>query len=473
MLREQARLLTKAHRLADLGLTAAAFVGAYGLKKYALPPPYGGLTITPNYYLILLMILVIWYVSLNYFRVYVSSRNLRYATVFWNVLKAVSTGMLILILAIYVLKLEDLSRILLGIFFLLDIVFLAVSKRVIYQVLSRFRRNGFNFRNILIIGSRERARDVVGVIGSRLGAGFRVVGCLETRASDVGKSVRNGVKVVGTVDRLEEILRQDVVDELVFAMPLKKIASVEHHMALASEMGISVRIIPLQLPEVGALSFEDFLGIPTMTFKTTPPPQAGLLIKNALDAVSAGVCVVLLFPLFLLIAGAIKIASPGPVFFIQERCSLYGRRFKLYKFRTMVPDAEARLDEVKALNECDGPVFKITRDPRIIPWVGTFLRKTSLDELPQLINVLKGEMSLVGPRPPLPAEVGRYDAWQRRRLSMKPGLTCLWQCTARRNEISFGDWMKMDLHYIDNWSLGLDFKILLRTVMVVFSGEGR
>lgn len=145
----------------------------------------------------------------------------------------------------------------------------------------------------------------------------------------------------------------------------------------------------------------------------------------------------------------------------------------VYKFRTMVPDADKRQNEFLALNEADGPAFKIKKDPRIIPYIGTFLRKTSLDELPQLINVLRGEMSLVGPRPPIPGEVEQYDIWQRRRLSMKPGLTCIWQCAPKRNDICFNEWMKMDLHYIDNWSLWLDFKILFKTVKAVLAGDGR
>jgi lipopolysaccharide/colanic/teichoic acid biosynthesis glycosyltransferase len=176
---------------------------------------------------------------------------------------------------------------------------------------------------------------------------------------------------------------------------------------------------------------------------------------------------------FAVIGAAIRLDTRGPVFYRQERCGLNGRRFQLLKFRTMVPDADRLRERLAHCNECDGPVFKIRQDPRIIPWLGRFLRKTSLDELPQLINVLRGEMSLVGPRPPIPAEVAQYETWQRRRLSMKPGLTCIWQTTPRRNEVSFKEWMKMDLAYIDNWSLGLDFKILARTALVVVLGYGR
>jgi lipopolysaccharide/colanic/teichoic acid biosynthesis glycosyltransferase len=165
--------------------------------------------------------------------------------------------------------------------------------------------------------------------------------------------------------------------------------------------------------------------------------------------------------------------SSGPVFFKQVRVGLNGRKFIVYKFRTMLVNAEAMLPDLRNLNEADGVVFKIKNDPRIIPRIGTFLRKTSLDELPQLINVLRGEMSMVGPRPPLPEEVAEYKDGERRRLSMKPGITCIWQSQQRRNEIPFEKWMELDLEYIDNWSLWLDFKILSKTVVTVILGRGR
>ena len=223
-------------------------------------------------------------------------------------------------------------------------------------------------------------------------------------------------------------------------MPLKEIESADQYITLAEEMGISVPIIPdwqihylMNQPGVAAVTFEDFLGIQSMALRTTPPAQVALLLKSAFDITVSGVAFLLFLPIILVIGCAIKILSPGPVFFKQERCCLNGRRFMVYKFRTMAPDAEKRFNEVKTLNEADGPVFKIRNDPRIIPYIGTMLRKTSLDELPQIINVLRGEMSLVGPRPPIPDEVKEYDTWQRRRLSMKPGLTCIWQCAPKRN----------------------------------------
>jgi lipopolysaccharide/colanic/teichoic acid biosynthesis glycosyltransferase len=189
--------------------------------------------------------------------------------------------------------------------------------------------------------------------------------------------------------------------------------------------------------------------------------------------VASGIGLIVVAPLFAIIAIAIKISSKGPVFYKQERSGLNGRTFMLYKFRTMAADADQKRKELEALNEADGPVFKINNDPRIIPVIGPLLRKTSLDELPQLLNIFRGEMSLVGPRPPIPAEVAQYKPWQRRRLSMKPGLTCIWQTSPNRNDISFNDWMKLDLEYIDNWSPMLDFKLLLKTAQVVLLGNGR
>ncbi len=480
MLREQSKLITRAHRLLDICLTAAAFIGAYFIKKYFLPAPFGGLGVAPNYYTILLMIIIIWHVTFSLFDLYASYRRQTFGRIFKNMIKAVSAGMLVLILCMYLFKIKDVSRIMMGIFFLLDIGLLALSKGSVYGALTHYRQKGFNFRNILIIGGREGAGDVIDAIGDHLNSGYRVVGCLEVDEDEIGKEVKNGIKILGTIDRLREVLLEQVVDELIFAMPLKKIENADKYIALAEGIGVSVRIVPdWQIkklgykPAIASIEFEEFLGIPTLALTTTPTRQAELLIKSALDYVFAAIAMILLLPLFLLISCAIRLSSRGPVFFKQERCGLNGRKFMIYKFRTMMTNAEERRQELDDLNEADGPVFKIKKDPRIIPFVGTLLRKTGLDELPQLNNVLKGEMSLIGPRPPMPSEVEKYDIWQRRRLSMKPGLTCLWQVAPNRNKITFEEWMKMDLGYIDNWSLGLDFKILLRTTMTVLMGAGR
>jgi exopolysaccharide biosynthesis polyprenyl glycosylphosphotransferase len=193
-------------------------------------------------------------------------------------------------------------------------------------------------------------------------------------------------------------------------------------------------------------------------------------IKRATDIVVSATALVLLSPLLVAVAIAVKLTSPGPVLFRQERVGLHGRAFKMLKFRSMVADAERRKAELEAFNEQSGPVFKMHSDPRVTG-VGRFIRKFSIDELPQIVNVLRGDMAIVGPRPPIPSEVARYEAWQRRRLSVRPGLTCVWQVSGR-NRVSFQTWMLLDLRYIDHWNLLQDLSIVWRTVPVVLTGRG-
>ena len=480
MLRENSKFIGDFHRLLDVLITTFSFISAYFIKKYLLPESFRGLTTAPNYYIILLMVIIIWYVCFKFFNFYNSYRKQASRNIIWNVLKATSTGMMVLGLFIYILKITDISRIMMAIFFLLNIGLLSMSKCVVYKVLSYFRMKGYNFRNILIIGGKERAKDVIDAIGERLGAGYNVIGCIGLDEDKIGKSVKNGIKYIGKTNQIKAILQKEVVDEIIFAIPLNLINKAEKHIATAEELGVSVRIIPdwqihrlMYRPGKSRIQIEDFLGIPTMSFLSSPVEKGEILMKNAVDYLCAVVLFAVCLPLFIVISIAIKLSSEGPVFFKQERCGLNGRRFMVYKFRTMVVDAERKLEQLNAYNESDGPVFKINKDPRIIAYIGTFLRKSGLDELPQLINILKGEMSLVGPRPPIPSEVEKYDFWQRRRMSMKPGITCLWQCSLRRNDIRFKDWMKLDLKYIDNWSLKLDFKIMFKTAIVVFTGQGR
>ena len=224
--------------------------------------------------------------------------------------------------------------------------------------------------------------------------------------------------------------------------------------------------------QISRTTLDDFYGRPVLVFRTTPEASWQGVVKQLLDRIGAIFLLVLFSPFFLVIGILIKIGSPGPVLFRQKRSGLNGQPFTIYKFRTMVTNAEQFQHELAAMNEMTGPVFKVTNDPRITP-IGRFLRRSSLDELPQLLNVLRGEMSLVGPRPLPVDEVRRFnDLAHRRRLSVKPGITCLWQVSGRNNVSDFRDWVRLDLEYIDNWSLWLDFKILWRTVPVVLTGVG-
>lgn len=480
MLREQSRLIIKVHKFLDICLTFIAFSAAYYIKGNLLPLPYRGLITGPNYSLILLLIIIIWLLVLDQFGLYLTYRTQKMSQILLQMLKAVSSSMGLLILCMYLLKIDDVSRMMLGIFFSLNITLLGLTKGSAYRIMSNFRKKGFNFRRLLVIGSKQRAKEVIEAIHKQKDSGYKVIGCLDLDEKDIGKKVTDNILVTGTIDQIQTILTANVVDEVIFAMPLNDMKTPSQTISTIEELGIPIRIIPdwqinrfMASPKMARIQFDDFSGFHTMSLTTTPPNKTAMFCKNAIDYIFAGIACAVLMPLFVLITCAIKLSSQGNIFYKQERYGLNGRKFMLYKFRTMVADAEVRRHEMEALNEADGPVFKIKNDPRIIPYVGTFLRMSSLDELPQLLNVLKGEMSLIGPRPPLPSEVEQYEMWQRRRLSMKPGLTGLWQSTPDRNNVSFEQWMKMDLKYIDNWSFGLDLKIFAKTLLVMMAGMGR
>jgi len=305
MLRERDKLIVQAHKVLDICLTAAAFIAAYFIKKYLLPVPFRGLTIAPNYYIVLLMIIIIWYVTFTLFDLYESYRQQSLAQIFWNMVKAVSTSMLVMFLCMYILKITDVSRLMMGILFLLNIGLLAISKGTAYRILTHYRHNGFNFRNILIVGSRERAKGVIDAIGDYLGSGYRILGCLELDGTEVGKKVKNGIEVIGTIDNLEKILWEQVMDELIFAMPLRKIENADKYIAMAEKIGVAVQIIPdwqiqkiKYRPEIASIQFEEFLGIPTRALSTTSTRQGELLIKSVFDYLFAGIAMILSLPFF-------------------------------------------------------------------------------------------------------------------------------------------------------------------------------
>lgn len=480
MLRQHSLITLELQKILDIAITGFAFVAAYFVKRYALPGELGGLSIVPNYYMIFLLVVVAWYISFKWTGMYMSYRQKTFWDFFATILKSSFLGMVLLIVLMYALHVKDVSRLLIGIFWGMNICLLALSKFVVFKVLARIRERGFNIRNILVVGSRSRAKELITAVEQQKQTGYRILGCLDTDKETLGQPVTNGHKVIGLVENLETFLRNHIVDELIFAMPLKLIPQGDRYMALAESMGIRVRIIPdwelhylMYRPDIATIRFDNFLGVYNMTLQTTPPNEGALFLKSVFDIVVALVLLILLAPLFLVIGVAIKVFSKGPVFYSQTRLGMNRRKFPVFKFRTMVINADELLKELQEMNEADGPVFKIKNDPRIIPYIGTFLRKTSLDELPQLFNVLRGEMSLVGPRPPIPKEVDEYSVWHRRRLSMKPGMTCLWQIVPCRNELSFEQWIKLDLKYIDNWSFFNDFKILLLTAKVLFIGAGR
>ncbi len=466
------------HLTLDILIVAGSFIAAYGVKKYILPAGLAGLSIAPNYYVILSEAMITWILADMIFNPYKSFSKKKLSNIIIDNVKMITTVVAQLMIVSFMFKM-DISRILMVLFFLISFIALFISKSILFSINKRHLKRDFNILNVLVVGSRGRARQVIEHIHDYK-RHYKVIGCIDVDKTLIGEEVKNGVRVIGSLEDLKTILVSNIVDEVIFAMPLQKIDSIDTDILLVEMMGISVRIFPdwylhstIFEPGISKISFDNFGGLPNMLLTATSQNQMSLLLKSVSDFVVAFILLLILFPFFIITGILIKSFSRGPVFFSQNRTGLNGRQFILYKFRTMYVDAEERLNELKALNEADGPAFKMENDPRIIPYIGKFLRKTSIDELPQLINVLSGTMSLVGPRPPLPAEVEKYNLWQRRRLSMKPGLTCLWQIKPNRNDLSFNEWMALDLNYIDTWSPALDLSILVQTAKVVFGGHGR
>jgi exopolysaccharide biosynthesis polyprenyl glycosylphosphotransferase len=478
MLKQKARMIARVVYLVDLGLTSAAFFAAFYIRNVVMPlvAPQQfptGLFPLSEYLKVYPVILIIWSVLLFTYHSYHSHRTVTLIKEALTVFRVVIVGNVILATLAYLLPLRQLSRAWFILFVVLSAIFLLLEKIVLRMIARYVRAKGLNYRTILIVGTGRRALEVARKITGHKYWGYKILGFV----SD-GHRLPNGwgrYRVYGFVPDLKTLLEQsefpEPIDEIVFAVTRKKLDEMKQIFLMCEELGIRTRVaMNFFSNRVARIELEELEGIPFLTFTTTPSDETQLALKRLLDVTVSLVLLALSLPALVIAALAIKITSPGSVLFKQERIGLNGRIFTLYKFRTMIERAHELRDEMSHLNEMTGPVFKVSADPRVTR-VGRILRRFSLDELPQFWNVLKGDMSLVGPRPPIPEEVKSYHRWHRRRLSMKPGLTCLWQVSGR-NKIDFDRWMQLDLQYIDNWSPSLDLKILLRTIPAVLSGRG-
>jgi exopolysaccharide biosynthesis polyprenyl glycosylphosphotransferase len=351
---------------------------------------------------------------------------------------------------------------------------LVVASRFFLQYwLAIVRRHGHNLRYMLILGTNSRAIEFARKIEAAPERGYQLLGFVDEDWAKMDEFKATGYTVCCDYAGLAEFLRRNVVDEVAIYLPLRSFYEHSSQVAaLCEQHGMVMRfasdIFGLKTARSRTEEFEGDHHIAAYTGVRDGWP---LLVKRILDLAISFVLLVALTPLLLVVAALVKLTSHGPIFFRQERMGINKRRFVIYKFRTMVPNAEEMMESLEDLNEVSGPVFKIMDDPRITP-VGKFLRRTSIDELPQLFNILKGDMSLVGPRPlPVRDYQGFNQDWQRRRFTVRPGITCLWQVNGR-SSIPFEQWMRLDLQYMDEWSLWLDLKILARTIPAVLRGSG-
>ena len=391
----------------------------------------------------------------------------------WEVTKAVVLGTLFLAAFALLFRMSAIGRTFLVTFFAVVLPATVLMRSGLRFVLGGIRQKGRNLRNAVIVGCGPRGARIGRELRNRPDLGYLLLGYIDDIAAPESPLHRGKEKLLGTLSEFEQILKTHEVDEVFIGLTVKSYyETIARIIMLCEQLGVTVRM-PAEMFELHlAKSAIDYLDDSAfLTLRAVQENALCLVIKRAIDVVGAAIALVVLTPVFAVIALAVKLDSRGPVFFVQDRVGFSRKRFRTIKFRTMVTDAEEQLKTLEDKNEVRGAAFKMRHDPRVTR-VGCVLRKLSLDELPQFFNVLRGDMSLVGPRPLPLRDVERFDEqWQKRRFSVKPGLTCLWQVNGRHN-ISFEHWMELDLQYIDNWSLKLDFEILMKTIPAVLRGSG-
>jgi exopolysaccharide biosynthesis polyprenyl glycosylphosphotransferase len=455
--------------LSDVLLVALAFAAAYQTR--ALLPLEHEFFLTPDKSVLVLGFSVMAWVLIGLsMEVYEKLDAGHPLIILRDSARQCTYGALCLIVFEYVLRL-DLSRFFLLLFSAYAWVLLLIFRLLAGRLVGLIRREFGAPHYVMVVGTGERAVRLARGLERSGDYGIRLRGFLAESAGAPASITLGEAYPVRPVRELTSVLQEHVVDEIIFAVGSESLAELEEVFLLCDEEGVRTRVAVDFFPHVNStVSLERFGATPLLTFSAAPYDEIRLLLKRFTDMVIAGAGLVVLSPFMAAVALLVRLTSPGPAIFSQVRCGLNGRRFTFYKFRSMCRDAEEMKAAIAHLNTRDGVVFKIPHDPRLTS-IGRYLRKFSIDEWPQLWNVLRGDMSLVGPRPAVPDEVDRYQRWQRRRLRMRPGLTCLWAISGRDN-VDFETWMKMDMQYIDNWSLALDWKILLRTIPRVLTGRG-
>ena len=424
-------------------------------------------------FVIFALLVLCWHLIFRFCRLYDSRRLSERHGEIIDVLKATSLGTLLTLSGAIIFHITLATPFFLLTFWVVSTCATIISRLLLRVGLGQIRKRGRNLRNVIIVGTNNRALAFAHNLVCHPELGYRIEGFADQEWSGTEQFRRSGNWLMSDLVTFPQFLRNVSVDEVAIALPFRSMHDQASRIATAcEEQGVSVRVLTnvFDFKKVRS-SAEEFEGDPLIIHSAGWADGWPLMVKRIMDFTIALLVITLLLPILVLAAFLIKFTSAGPILFVQKRLGLNKRRFSVYKFRTMVIDAEKRMGEVQHLNEVSGPVFKIKNDPRITR-VGRILRKTSVDELPQLINVLIGDMSLVGPRPlPVRDYEGFDKDWQRRRFSVKPGITCLWQVRGR-SAIPFEKWMELDLQYIDKWSLWLDFQILLRTIPAVLRGSG-
>ena len=451
----------------------AVIVIVTGYYAYWMSLEFRGSGMIMGFYDLLLLLGMMMF-GVNYFMgrfgFYSSKRFSSMGAMIGALLPAVLSAFIVMVTCAVLLGIRPFSRVYLISHFAGVLILFVIIRIILYLYLEHRARTPLNSRQILLVGSHQRALAVADALDKQQSWGHQIVGYLNGQEnSELGPK---HIPALGTVADFDQVLVDHEVDEVVFALPQGSPLKLDRYLKKCRDLGVDVRIVPaLFNPETPSLRVETLQGIPTLTDSETLSSAAALFYKKILDMIGGSFGFLVFLFLYPIIGAAIKLDSPGPVLFKQVRLGMHGRKFNLYKFRSMGLDAEEKKTELLVDKDTPWPEYTTENDPRLTR-VGRFLRKTSLDELPQFINVMKGEMSLVGTRPPLPEEVKHYEDWHRRRISIKPGVTGLWQISGRKEVTDFMDVVKLDLEYIDGWRFRRDLWILLKTLWVVLAGKG-
>lgn len=470
MLKNHKKSIDLTFRLFDAVFIVIAGIIAYIFRFHNVA--WDSLNVDIQFQTFLLTFVISWMYFSSRLKLYSSKRYhlLRHELI--DLVKTIGICTAISFVPAFFIRQYPLSRLFLIYFIGLLSFFMIFFRILLRKALKFIRLRGYNYRVALIIGRNCRSELIASRIVDSPEFGVKLLGFIDSTRCNEKINEKYNYNILGDLESLEKILRDYVVDEVFVTLPIKSFYDeTEKIIKLCEELGVEVKI-PVDLfsknrAKSGISTYQD---VEVIDFYTSPQMNWQVVTKRVFDFTTSLILLVLLLPLMAVVAILIKFSSPGAVIFKQKRIGYNGRIFNCYKFRTMITNAEELKSHLYELNEMRGPVFKIKNDPRITP-LGQFLRNTSIDELPQLVNVLKGDMSLVGPRPPIPEEVCQYQLSDRRRLSIKPGITCTWQVSGR-NAVSFEEWMELDKKYIDEWSLLLDFKILLKTIPAVILQKG-
>ena len=425
----------------------------------------------------LFIIFIIWTIL-----IYLLESDLIYRrTPVWNIIKTTAIisfiGVTSTITLDFLLKADLFKRSTIGFFGIISFFLLLLKRGGMKYFLSSIRQEGFDPKNILIIGSHKRAERIIHEFKEHGEYGLRIQSILDPDSSRIGMSVSD-MQITGDMSNFKNTVKNLEIDEVFFAVDLNMIENIHDIFTYLDTIGVSYHMMINE----SVHSYSDknlnirpisinYYNMPMLSFHAIKANHFKLYIKNGIEKFFAVLLIIFSFPILLLFGLLVYFTSKGPIFFKQERVGLHGRKFYQYKLRSMIVDAEELKEKYTHLNEQSGPVFKIKNDPRLTK-IGKIMRKYSIDELPQLFNILSGSMTLIGPRPPVPSEVKEYKDNHHRRLSMKPGITGLWQVSGRNTIENFDEWVNLDLEYIDNWSFMMDFRIAVKTVSTVLSGTG-